>query len=259
VSLLSPAEHLGRLLPATDRFAEVLATADLISAVPSCPGWDLTRLAWHLGDVHRWARRAVVDGHPGDEPDEVGPRDRDELVAWYREGAGGLVDALRGADPASGCWTFGPKPRTASFWFRRQDHETWMHLWDAANAAAAASGGPPTGEDPFLEPALAADGIDEVATMFLPRQVRLGRIPPLPRALAVQPDDADGRWVLSGDGTADVRSASGTDAAAEACLRGPAEVLLLLLWRRVDLTDPRIVVDGDPVAARDVLACALTP
>jgi uncharacterized protein (TIGR03083 family) len=255
-SLLSPAEHLRRLAPATDRFAEVLASADLASAVPSCPGWDLTRLAWHLGDVHRWARRAVVDGHPGDAPDEVGPRDRDELVAWYREGAAGLVDALSGADPASGCWTFGARPRTASFWFRRQDHETWIHLWDAANAAAAASGGPPTGEDAFLEPALAADGIDEVVTMFFPRQVRLDRIPPLKRALALQPDDADGRWVLAGDGT---DPASDADAPVDALLHGPAEVLLLLLWRRVDLTDARIAVDGDPVAAQEVLASPLVP
>jgi uncharacterized protein (TIGR03083 family) len=254
--LLSPAEHLSRLAPATDRFAEVLTAADLVSAVPSCPGWDLTRLAWHLGDVHRWARRAVVEGHPGDQPDEVGPRERDELVAWYRESADGLVDALGSADPASGCWTFGPKPRTASFWFRRQDHETWMHLWDAANAAAAASGGPPTGDDPFVEPVLAADGIDEVATLFFPRQVLRGRIPPLARALALQPDDADGRWVLAGDGTG---PASGADVDADACLRGPAEVLLLLLWKRVDLADPRIVVDGDPVAAREVLASALVP
>jgi uncharacterized protein (TIGR03083 family) len=255
-ALLSPAEHLTRLGSAADRFTEVLATADLASAVPSCPGWDLTRLAWHLGDVHRWARRAIVDGHPGDAPDEVGPRDRDELVAWYREGADGLLDALRSADPASGCWTFGPKPRTASFWFRRQDHETWMHLWDAANAAAAASGGPPTGHDAFLDPALAADGIDEVATMFLPRQVRLERIPPLPRALALQPDDAAGGWVLAGDGTGPV---AGTDVSADACLRGPAEVLLLLLWKRVDLADPRIVLDGDPVAAQEVLFSALVP
>lgn len=254
--LLSPAEHLTRLGTAADRFTEVLATADLASAVPSCPGWDLTRLAWHLGDVHRWARRAVVEGHPGHQPDEVGPRDRDELVAWYREAADGLVDALRSADPDSGCWTFGPKPRTASFWFCRQDHETWMHLWDAANAAAAAAGGPPTGEAAFWDPVLAADGIHEVATMFLPRQVRLDRIPPLERVLALQPDDAVGRWLLAGDGTG---PASGPDVPADACLHGPAEVLLLLLWKRADLADPRIAVDGDPVAAHEVLASALTP
>ena len=46
---------------------------------------------------------------------------------------------------------------------------------------------PRSGGTPATRTALAVDGVDEVVTMFFPRQVRLGRIPPLTPSLAVRP------------------------------------------------------------------------
>ena len=63
-----------------------------------------------------------------------------------------------------------------------------MHAGDAAASQGATR---PYGAE------LALDGIDEVVAMFFPRQVRLGRTPPLPTALAVEPAEG-GRWVLCG-------------------------------------------------------------
>ncbi len=40
---------------------------------------------------------------------------------------------------------------------------------------------------------------------------------------------------------------------------GPAEALLLLLWRRIGPTDPRVTVEGDPAAVAAVLDRPLTP
>jgi hypothetical protein len=89
--------------------------------------------------------------------------------------------------------------------------------------------------------------------MFFPRQIHLGRIPPLARSLAVAPDETTTRWVLTGDGSAD------GDVVPEAALGGPAGVLYLLLWGRVPLEDPRVRVEGDAEAAAAVLAARVTP
>jgi uncharacterized protein (TIGR03083 family) len=116
-----------------------------------------------------------------------------------------------------------------------------MHVWDAANAA---------GSPPPLDRELAADGIDEVAGVFYPRQVRLGRRPPLGAALALACTDVPAVTVL-GEGEPVAR------------LSGPAELLLLVLWRRRDagdlLASGALELDGDVAACRAALGEQLTP
>jgi uncharacterized protein (TIGR03083 family) len=231
---LTPAACLPHLEQAAADVEAVLRTGDLDAPVPGCAPWRLADLAHHLGGIHRWARAAVVEGRADEKPGD-GPVERDALVAWFREGADALITTLHATDPGTPCWTFGPRPRTAGFWFRRQAHETAMH---AVDAAASQRRTVPYGTE------LALDGIDEVVGMFLPRQIRLGRIPPLSAAAALEPDEG-GRWVL-GDGAA-------------ATVSGSAEALLLLLWHRIPLDDPRLTVTGDRRAAEAVLAAALTP
>ena len=235
------ATHLPDLERAAADFAAVLESGDLDAPVPRCTPWRLTDLAHHLGGVHRWARTAVVSGPSSEKDPTDAPTERAALVDWFREGADELVATLRATDPDTPCWTFAP-PHTAAFWLRRQRHETAMHAGDAAASQGAVR--PPYGVEQAL------DGIDEVVGTFFPRQVRLGRIPPLDHALAVQPDEG-GRWVLAGDGTT-------PPADAPATVSGPAEALLLLLWHRVGPDDPRVAVTGDPAAARAVLAAAVT-
>jgi uncharacterized protein (TIGR03083 family) len=118
-----------------------------------------------------------------------------------------------------------------------------MHRWDLGAAM---------GRDVGYPNSLAADGVDEVVSIFFPRQVRLQRIAPLSRSLAVQADGV-GRWVLAGDGT------RGTDEPADAEVSGPADVLVRLLWGRLALEDPRIQQTGDPAAAATVLSAGIVP
>jgi uncharacterized protein (TIGR03083 family) len=234
---------LGHLEVAAARFSATLE-ADLEAPVPSCPGWDLRALAAHLGGVHRWARSALTRPRPGEQSDD-GPEPSVDLREWFEEGVRDLVETLRATDPAAECWTFGPRPRTAAFWFRRQAHETSMHAWDAERAAF----GQPS---PFpLE--LALDGVDEVVTLFLPRQIRLGRLAPLPHAVEVRASDAPGpaSWRL---GPADRQP--------DAVVSAPAATLLLLLWRRIPLEaadETGLVVTGDVDVVRSVLSAPLTP
>jgi uncharacterized protein (TIGR03083 family) len=234
---VTPSTFLAHLERAAGDVAALLDAGDLDAPVPGCPGWRLTDLAHHLGGIHRWARRAIVEG-PSDERAVVGPADRAGLVTWFRDGSAALLDTLRSTDPATPCWTFGPKPRTAAFWFRRQAHETVLHAYDAAASQ---------GERRPVDSALALDGVDEIVAVFFPRQVRLGRIAPPPVSLALEPIEG-GRWVVTGD-----------DPTPAATVSGPAEAVLLLLWHRVGLDDPRLTVTGSRSAADAVLSLALTP
>ena len=221
----------------------LLAAADVTAPVPSCPGWTVTDLAVHLGETHVWAEQCIRTGDP-DWPAVVVPGEGpDALAGWYAACAGVLLETLRVTPPETECWAFGPRPRTAGFWFRRQPHEVAVHRWDLGAAL---------GRDLGYPAELAVDGVDEVVTMFFPRQVRLRRIPPLTRSLAVAVADGPS-WVLHGDGIGE------PDGGADATVTGPADVLVLLLWGRVGLDDPRLTVTGSPEAAATVLGAGLVP
>lgn len=238
--MLDHAALLARLHTEAHRVSDLATDADLTTPVPSCPGWTARQLVEHLGSVHRWATEIVRTGERADAP--APPADPDALVPWYAEGAAALLEALARADPGSPCWGFGPRPRLAGFWARRQAHETAVHRWDLE----VALGGP--GD---LDAELSADGVDEVVTMLFPRQVRLGRQAPLADALALV-DVSGSRWVVTGDGTAPPTT-------PDATVTGPPDRLLLLLWRRIGLDGAGVSVSGDPDAARRVLGAALVP
>jgi len=242
----APRDYLPPLEKLADAMAETLACADLDADVPACPGWTARDLAVHISHAHLWARGAIVDGHP-DTPEPEPPLTPEGACVFYRAAADALLETLRETDPDAECWAFGPSPKVAGFWFRRQTQEVSVHLVDALAAQ---------GLEAALDQELALDGIDEVVTIFFPRQVRLNRTPALEHSLALVAEGRPFRWVLAGDGTGE---ASAPDADADATLTGPASTLLLLLWGRATLEDPTLTLDGDEDAARAVLGAAITP
>jgi uncharacterized protein (TIGR03083 family) len=221
-------------------FAELIRSGDLTIEVDGCPGWTMLDLAKHLGGVHRWAYGIVATGAPADQPD--GPDTRDALLEWFTDGAAQLLDLLQNTDPDAPTWAFGSDPHRVSFWLRRQAHETAMHLYDARRALHG-SGTP--------DDDLAPDAIDEVVSMFFPRQVRLGRIPPLTHGVRITISDGpQTSYVLAGDGT-DPR------ASTVATVTGPAARLLLAMWGRSGVDGLEIV--GDPAVVRATFAAGITP
>jgi uncharacterized protein (TIGR03083 family) len=239
---VDPMEYLDWLAVECAAFGQILESGDLDAPVPGCPGWSLAELAAHLGGVHRWARAAVIEGRPGGSRAPA-PPGRQRLVAWFAAGAAQLRQTLREAGPDAPCWTMDP-PATVGNWMRRQAHETAMHRWDAQ----ASQGAPGR-----FDAALATDGVAEVVEMFFPRQVRLGRQPPLPHSLRIEV--AEGAvYTLAGDGRD-----PDTTQECDATLGGPAEALLLLLWKRTTVDDPRLTLTGARAAALQVLAAKLTP
>lgn len=166
-----------------------------------------------MGGAH-----AITHGAPDGDSPAPGP-ERDALVAGYRAAAGELADVLRRTAPDTAVWTFGPDTQ-AGFWRRRQVHEVTMHLYDAL-ASQARTG------DWQVSPELGWDGVDEVATLFYPRQERLGRTGPLSAPVRLTATDLDRSLVLEPDATGEPVE-----------LAAPATDLLLVLWNRLPTTGP---------------------
>ena len=238
---IDDAQRLACLTDSVRSFEALLAEVDLKTQVPSCPGWTVQDLVGHLGAIHRWATLTVRTGRPGDSLPS--PPDSRVLVDWFTEGAADLLLALRDAVPGRECWTFGPQPRTVDFWIRRQALETALHLWDFSSAVGAPSP---------IDAALGSDGVDEVTSIMFPRQVQLGLADPLPVVVELVCLDSGQRSRLGSD-------SGSLDEPAAVTVTAPAGDLLLLLWRRLRLDSPGIVVAGDSESAERVFAAALTP
>jgi uncharacterized protein (TIGR03083 family) len=226
--------HEGQLM------SEAVAQTDPDAAVPTCPEWTVRDLVRHMGGVHRWATGYVAGGRT--EVWDVGldavvgtwPEDA-ALVGWLREGCSALADALAGAPDDLECWTFLPAPSPRAMWARRQAHETAIHRVDAQRAAHAAVG-------PF-DAALAADGVDELLTCFVPRRSTTLRAEES-ASMAVGCTDVDAAWMLRiGTDGVTTQSAPGVAVGADCSVRGPAGDLYLALWNRSGPEE--LVVEGD--------------
>jgi uncharacterized protein (TIGR03083 family) len=231
-------EHLKREITA---YAEGLRVARDRSAwdapVSACPGWVIRDLTHHLIEIHYW----VLDAIRGKGNTDVTPppASDNELPEAFATSTALLLEALD-QDPDTPCWTFATE-QTLRFWQRRQPHEHMIHRWDLKVAL-----GLPTS----LDATLAADGIDEVATFFWPRQVAMGRAEQPTEQLAIAATDTAQTWLVG--------NLTHTSQPV-ATLTGPAESLLLALWKRVPADHPTLTWSGDQTAGKKLLALKLAP
>jgi uncharacterized protein (TIGR03083 family) len=220
-------------------FREAVGAAELGSPVPSCPDWTLEQLVAHLGGEHRTAIAAI--GGRGAAPDhvDVPPLTGGELLEWWDEGYADLLDLLGSADADAPAWNPYVAARTAGFWFRRQAVETALHRWDAQLAA--------TGLTEPLHRTIAADGVDEVLTVFLPSGRGTG---PHDRfgLLRLFPDDIEASWTVRVRGAAvsvlDTHTVLDPGPHPPVEAHGPASDLLLVVWGRIGVDV--LTVNGDP-------------
>lgn len=230
-------DHRAQVVALTGAFAETLARADPEAALPSSRSWTVTDLAAHLGEVHRWAAGIVRTGKRGsrvNSPDLEGA----DPVGFYRDRRDDLLAALAETDPERTCWTLRTTDRHVRFWHRRQTHETLVHLWDLRAAAH------PADVLADVDPAVCADGVDELLETFLPRAAPAA-LRPLTGPLTLTAGDAGRSWTVE-PGWA-VREGDATDAAAT--VAAPAGVLLLWAWQRPSTVDPEVTGDEAVVTA----------
>ena len=114
------------------RFIASARQGDMASDVPSCPGWNLADLIWHLAEVqHFWGD--VVEGLVLD-PDELSDVDRpgdDELADLFDDWSARLVRVLEERSPEDACWSWHPAGGNVGWVRRRQAHEALIHRVDA--------------------------------------------------------------------------------------------------------------------------------
>jgi len=238
------AEHIDALREHGGLLADAAECAGLEASVSSCVPWRVKDLLRHTGYVHRWAAShiterpaSVLDGPTEAEILSGGATD-EELLGWFRQGHGALVETLSAADPGLQTATFMAAPSPLAFWARRQAHETAIHRADAETAV---------GKLPDFPAAFAADGIDELIMGFGRRrkyQPAGGR----DGVLRVHTTDtADSWYAAMKDGRVQAQL---DDGPADCTVGGTASGVYLFLWNRADSAQAGVTFDGDP----DVLA-----
>lgn len=232
------AEHVAA---AAERFATSLATADPAAEVPACPGWTVTDLVTHLGNVHTWAAAIVMSGGPVEAPE--GRPGESALDQWYAARAAHLVQVLADSDPAAPCWNFARVGEVAGFWRRRQLHEVLMHLVDLDQAH---------GRTTHLEPTACADAVTKTFEVFGPRLHARGVRVDLAGPVSFVATDTGDAWTLrpGGEGPPSLDR----DDPVDDRVTGTAEQLWLRIWKRGDGGD----VSGDQALVTRLLDSRLS-
>lgn len=149
--------------------------------VPQYPDWTLADLASHVASIHGRTTVVIRDLLTERVSAPRLPEGADPLE-WYEETLDRMLAVLRDADPAAACWGFWPES-CVGLWESRMVIETGVHRWDAYQAF---------GEEDRLTDHVARTGLDEFASMWLPR---LGAVQPL----GVTAMDLEMTWVYGGD------------------------------------------------------------
>ncbi|KLO32558.1 maleylpyruvate isomerase family mycothiol-dependent enzyme [Mycobacterium haemophilum] len=237
---MKPADHIAALRRDTARIANAVQHR-LDRAVPSCPGWQVADLVWHVSIVHMFWRMVASNAIAGpDTWSEPHRRHGDDLVPWFCEGAELTATVLESLAPNATAWTWGRR-NTVDFIQRRVAQETAVHCWDALNAMGC--------NEP-VEQALAVDGVDEFLDEVLPGLCQdLGG---LVQTICLRANDSGDNWTI--------RVEDGSSHLTRACVRADATVtatasdLLLLLWGRC--SPDQVQVDGDLAALQRFLTRA---
>lgn len=244
---MEPTAHLAALERESNALADAASVADLDAKVPGCPAWSLGDLVHHVGTMQRWAE-ATVRGRPERHQPDPSERPPDAgLAGWFGQGTTALLATLGAVSPDDNVWTFDPGDRTVRFWFRRTANETAVHRWDTQSASRP--------EPDPIEAELAADGVDEYLTAFVPM---LHRRAPTPEAAAASEagaadrlrfhfhrTDGPGEWLVGFGPEPGQVTVSTEHAKGDLAVRGPADDLLLFLWGRILAPTGQLEVLGD--------------
>lgn len=242
------------------RFLELVSAAPPDSPVPSCPGWTVADLTWHLAEVqHTWASVVadlLLDG--SDVPDLDRPADEALADLMSRESAA-LVDAVSSRNPGDECWSWSPDGRNVGWVRRRQAHEALVHRVDAELAGGTSR--------IDIDEALAADGVDEILTLFMDASdiPDWSSFAPAGSVVEIGIDGLDSSWCAELGRFQGTSPASGNTydeeavrliepRPADATIRGSAGALDRWLWGRGTLES--VSVRGDAAAAAWIRSAA---
>lgn len=249
--MIAPAEAVDVVRRESARFDALLRGVPHDVSVPHLPRWTVGHLGAHLLGDFVWATR-ILTSRAAPRSGLRASRLRGEaLCDRFTEAAAAMVAALEAAaaDPGAPCPNFAEGEQGAlGWWPRHQAHETTLHRWDLERAAGVP--GP-------IDPALAADGVDELLHVYTARYAP--HVLRVPLVLRAETDDGARRWLLAprpGRGLAVERDRTST---AVPELGADPETLLLLLWRRRGVDEVPAGVDGGPEAVDALRALVAGP
>lgn len=201
------------------------ARTDWTRPIPHCPEWDAAHLVGHLGGIFAWMTRIVSTGRPVARQDrETPPGSPEALPSWYLGHLDDVLDILTDTPPDAPTWTFTTRGETQVGWWRRRlAVETAIHRWDVEHAA--------NGPQRPLDDDVAAAGIDEFLTEFLPGLLANAEPRDLAGVLYLQSTNERRRWSIDLDARGDAQTMPGP-AAADTVLRATTSDLLLWLTNR---------------------------
>lgn len=256
---LSYEEYLRHLRSDSARFREVLSGCDPEARVPGCPEWSATDLlGHHAGVLMFWSMiiEQRPEGPAEDWTEPELPTAYDELLALHAEQDERLGALLAAADPAEAAWSWSAE-QTVGFTFRRQAHEALIHRLDAEQTAGQVS---------TLDPALAADGVDEALDIMFGGTPGWGHFEGNGGFVRVDITDRDESvWVETGRFTGtdpeseksydedDIAKVEPREGDPDAVISGSAAALDAWLWRRGD--DSAISVAGDAAVLERFRGC----
>jgi uncharacterized protein (TIGR03083 family) len=235
----------------TRRLAEAAAAAGPDAAVPTAPKWTIADLVEHVGQTQNWVAE-IIEGRitdPAQLPMEMAvlPTDPREWQAWLSKSAHRVADAC--SDDALDATVFNPAAdgRTGTrFWLSSMLNESVVHGFDAANAAER-----PADIDAGIAAALIGNHFAMLTspTWELQRSESAHAIRGTGQTLqwlATDTADDAGAWFV--ERRPDGATWQPGTRQADVTVTGPAGSLLLILTRRLALTDREatgVTVDGD--------------
>jgi uncharacterized protein (TIGR03083 family) len=205
------------------------AQTDWLRPIPHCPGWDAADLVGHMGSILGWMARIVTTGEPVARADrETPPADRAALAPWYSAHLDRTLDVLTTTAADSPAWTFSSRgDRRTGWWRRRLAVELAIHRWDAQHAAGPGAAAPARP----LDAEVAAAGIEEFLTEFLPGLLAQPGVGGLTGTLHLHATDGPSEWWVDLDARGGADAVPG-HAKADTAVRGTESDLLLWLTNR---------------------------
>jgi len=187
-------DYLAHLDAESERFGDLLATADLLQPVPTCPDWTAGDLFWHLTET-QWFWGTIVRERV-DDPESIAssppgrPADLDSLCHLFATVSTGLHDVLAETPDATRVWTWADD-QSAGFVRRRQAHEALIHRVDAELVLGH-------GPDEWapIDPELASDGVDEALRIMHGGIPAWGTWSPDGTNVRIEATDTDASWTV---------------------------------------------------------------
>jgi uncharacterized protein (TIGR03083 family) len=230
---LDPQTHVDAFRAEAERFGVLARTVPHAAPLPHVRRWSVGGVVRHLVGDFRWASD-IIDARDWNGNGFTVARGRgDSLLRTYDEAAARMRVALDAAatDPGAPCPNFAERESgTLGWWPRHQAHETLLHRWDIESA---------TGVHHPIDPALAADGVDEAFHVYTQRYGAQR----LDRPITLVCTDTDAAWRVSPTGIGGQVTIDVTDDRTAPDLACTAEALLLAMWKRVPIGDDAAVTD----------------